>query len=503
MSNSPQLTDKKKSVVRRFLEENKGPEWVKSFDKAKDKYGWIKLNWDELEQSEAWVEKFDSLSDFTKSKKQQLESTYKEYPHLGNLSQYRINNILSKSDFTEDEMRDYYEYRAAKDAAEAENDQKKVQEATDRYMKLQRSRDDSYFNTPIANEYARKAYIEGTGDEVKQELLGKGASLFDWLPFVSLASPAMRQSQRIMAGEEPAEVGIPSKKTAIDYGSALVPDIIERPGKLALGALKSAVNKIAGRGAAREIPVLTQVENRMNRGSIEAQNARNDILFGKFNLEDLDDAQIRELYNEVSDPKIKADIEAYWRSRREYNQAQMIRESAEGNPQLTQTAEENLERARSEMERAATDYNLNARGREGELRIKGELADKPVFSEGVFDERYADAPLSTINEYVKAQDKGGAGAALVEKALKFGSPKVIRSTAGGRLWNWDMIDPEADVKNYDPQRDIDLVIKTQSKNWKIDEKPADYDENPLVREAYDQWRVSPFKEWKYKSWRTE
>lgn len=508
MSANPQISDKKQDAVIQFFishPQSFGKKWVDSFDRSKDKYDWLKKNWSTLEEDEDWIEKFSSLSDFTKSKKQQLESTYKEYPHLGNLSQYRINNILSKSDFTEDEMRDYYEYRAAKDAAEAEKDQKKVQEATDRYMKLQRSRDDSYFNTPIANEYARKAYIEGTGDEWKQEILGKGASLFDWLPFVSLASPPMRQSQRIMSGEEPAEVGVPSWNTIRDYGSALAPDILERPGKLVLGALKSVANKVAGRGAAREIPVLTQIENRMNRNSGPVREARGDFIISGQDLDKMSDEQLINFYNATKDPELKASIKKYYDERMRFDTALRNKEKGDfgGNEALAKQFDEAAESARERMEVAARDFQEQHLNRTPEFELKGDMAQKDVFTDGKLNEHYSGVPMETVAEYVKSHNYGGASAALVEKALNISSPKITRTLAGGRFGDWDMIDPEADVKNYDLQRDIDLVIKTQSKNWKIDEKPADYDENPLVREAYDQWRVSPFKEWEYKSWRTE
>ena len=532
MSNSPQLTDKKKSVVRRFLEENKGPEWVKSFDKAKDKYGWIKLNWDELEQSEAWVEKFSSLSDFTKSKKQQLESTYKEYPHLSNLSQYRINNILSKSDFTEDEMRDYYEYRAAKDAAEAEKDQKKVQEATDRYMKLQRSRDDSYFNQPLANEYARKAYIEGEPDAsflgIKvpapqtQEVLGKTASVLDWLPGVSLISPALRRGQRIIAGEQ--EEGLSGvhpidelSTTGLDYAGAIVPDIIERPGKLAISALKSKIRGL------RDLPLLKKVEKRLDAGESVAKETREAAARDLDNaihvkLDDLTDTELEKLLNETTDPVMKKDIEKYWQARRQYNSAREAREGAvehQLNSEITNTEtpefrefvdemDARLEDARFNMDKAGEDFSSNALKKTGELRMKSGKPDIQVFyPDGSYNESLGPVPLEDISKYLESQDVGGKGVALATQALKAGARKTSRSLVGGRFGQWNTFDPEADVKKYDPQRDIDMVIKTQSKNWKIDEKPADYDENPLVREAYDQWRVSPFKEWEYKSWRTE
>lgn len=534
MAANHQISDKKQDAVIQFFiahPESFGKKWVDSFDRSKDKYDWLKKNWSTLEEDEDWIERFNSLSDFTKSKKQQLESTYEEYPHLGNLSKYRIDHILAKNDFTEDEMRDYYEYRAAKDAAEAEKDQKKIQEATDRYMQLQRSKDGSYFNSPTANEYARKAYIEGTPDPsilgIKlpapqtQEVLGKTASVLDWLPYLSLISPALRRGQRVIAGE--LEEGLSGfhpidewKTTGVDYAAAIVPDIIERPGKLAISALKSKVRGLEG------WPLLKKIEKRFDAGSGQAKQAQESAARDRSNtrvdLDKLSDADLEQLLKVTTDPTMKSDLEKYWQTRRNYVQTQMAREGAvetqlkqeamgTETPEFRQFVDDmnaKLEDARFDMEKAGLDYNAHALNKTGELRMKSGEPGVQVFNaDGSYNESLGNVPLKDVSNYIESQDVGGKGTALAAHALSAIGRKGSNSLIGGRFGKWDTFDPEAEVKKYNPQKDIDLVIKTDSKNWKIDEKPIDYYENPLVKAAYDQWVDDPNKTWEFRGWRRE
>lgn len=120
----------------------------------------------------------------------------------------------------------YYEQKMQQVNSDLSDKQKLAEE-----YKL--SKDDSYFNTMFANDYAKQKYKQGkTGEAIGEDVVAKSALVSDFLPFpFSLYGPVARTTQMAM-NDDMSLSKIPL--IALDFGTSLL-----GPSK---GAAKSAIS---------------------------------------------------------------------------------------------------------------------------------------------------------------------------------------------------------------------------------------------------------------------
>lgn len=483
-----------------------GNDWAKSFDESKDKARWFRDNQDALLTNDQFIRKYD-IDALQGVDSKAMESIYNRYPDYSKLTENQIKRFEATSNQSREELQKYYKFR--------EDQRKEVKKFNDeRYKELEtarqeseRAKDKSYFTGPFANEYARKAYIQGNKDLAgKQEFLGKTAAVSDFMPFpVSLMGPAIRTSQKHGAGEDVWNLG-----TAADFAGAVIPDIVEKPAKLAWQFLKQQ----RGLGKALESPWARQIEARIKKADNKAaEEAAHDIkLTEGLDVDNLTDEQLLNLYNEVKTPEIKKSVEDYWNAKRSMDVA---RETEGTAAQIADAAEvlsgaerkralqaADIAAAKAAMERETAEQalttaerkaNYNAMMNKPTLEVRsGNLPkDNPILGVGGdFNTYYKDVPLKDIIDYNESQIEPSKLNDALYQLLMLGGRKASRATIGGHKWN------EIDYKpNYSEDKAISDIINMYSDDWKYG-RPANYDE-PLIKAAYDKWLKDQYRKGNY------
>lgn len=482
------LTDKKFNKINNFLNTYIDPQAAKLF-KAAHKEGkdieWLKDNWELLEEYEPWTRTYNSIEDLTVSPEKQKEQVYNANPDFSKISKARLKTILDDGDFTEDELKNYYNFRKAQTEAVNKFNQERYNEIANARKEAERAKDKSYYTSPIANEYARKAYIQGNKDlAAKQEFLGKTAAASDFAPLpASLLGPAIRSYQKYKSGEDVVTSG-----TALDFAGSFIPDLVEKPAKLAWQYLKGTKA-----GKLLETKTGKQIENRIKAADNKAaQEAANDIKLTEcLDVDKLTDEQIQDLYNKIKTPEIKKSVEDYWKAKRSVDEARQIGEMPNGIAEAI--AERELpaaEQALITAERKA-DYVSNLNKPTLEVRSGNLPKDQPLMVNGDFNTYYKNVPLKDIIEYSESQVVPNFKDDALYQLLMLGGRKAARSTLGGHKWN------EIDYKpNYNEDKAINEVINLYRNDWLRNGKPANYDD-PLIKAAYDKWITEQLRKGSY------
>lgn len=482
------LTDKKFNKVNNFLNTYIDPQAAKLF-KAAHKEGkdveWLKNNWELLEEYEPWTRTYNSIEDLTVSPEKQKERIYNANPDFSKISKARLKTILEEGDFTEDELKNYYDFRKAQTKAVDKFNQERYNEIAKTRKESERSKDKSYYTSPFANEYARKAYIQGDKDLAgKQEFLGKTAAVSDFMPFpVSLMGPAIRVSQKYNAGED-----IMTPGTALDFAGAVIPDAVEKPAKIAWQFLKGS--KI---GKLLESKTGKQIENRIKSADNKAaQEVANEIeLTEGLDVDRLTDEQIQDIYKKIKTPEIKKSIEDYWKAKRSVDEARQLGEMP--NAIAKAIAERNLPEAEQALISAErkVDYVSNLNKPILEVRSGNLPKDQPLMVNGDFNTYYKDVPLKDIIDYTESQVVPNFKDEALYQLLRLGGRKAARATIGGHKWN------EIDYKpNYNEDKAINEVINMYRNDWLRNGKPANYNE-PLIKAAYNKWIAEQLRKGSY------
>ena len=494
MTNKP-LTEKKINEVYNFLNKYVEKDAAMHFRKAEDKVKWIKDHWNLLEEYEAWTNKYSSLKDLTATPKEQLEAVYNKNPDITKISEPRLKTILEGNDFTEEELRDYYDFRTAQKAAMDKFNKERYEKLSDEYAQVQRSKDGSYYNTPLANEFAREHYIKGHPNQAAvNEVAGKVAGLSDFAPLpISLGGPLIRTAQKWAADKPVITAG-----TAADFAGSIIPDVAEKPAKMAWnygkGFLERYLPKVADTKVAKQIEHRVKAADKVS----DAEKAQKAMDISNARLDELTDKQLLDLYNASDDAVLKSKIEAYHRARQERAKAVDLYESeyVKGNKAVKAQAKADLNAAEEAVAKAEQDFTIEAANRQPLYELlTGKNKVEPYVGED-FVRYYKDVPLSEIAKHEELKDVGGVGTAGLYNVLTLGGRKTARSTIGGRVGQWDTFDPTP-VDNTD--KNIDWVISTYSNEWDPAIKPANYDD-PLIKAAYDKWK-SQNKTYFYKDWR--
>lgn len=450
--NNRQFNQQTINKIYNLLKKNFNNEWADSFDNASDKSAWLLRNRDILETSNSWNKNF-KIEDLLKSSKSSMESIYNTYSNLEDISPERLTQLTNAHNITKEEIKKYYDMRAEQAKAVQKYNEERWAEIDKARNEAQRAKESDYYTSPLANEYAREAYIKGDLDNARwHEAAGKIAGAADFAPFpISLAGPMIRQYQRYDIGKEKPSY-IPSTETLLDYGSSVIPDIAERPAKLGMRYAKGALEKFFNK--AGDTKLFKQVENiakskdaAMATKAAERDKALIDNLadMNKYSTEDL-----LKMANSTDNPNIKNEIYKFIDARHN------------GQPLPT-----SIDLQMKELP---------------SVELKANKPEVPVFNKGSVNTRYQPVNASELADYQALQDRGGRIANLLETGFNLGARKFARSGIRGDIApsTWYEYKPE-----FNEDKAIDEVIKMYSDTFSINQRPNTND--PLINKAYDKW----------------
>lgn len=486
MSDKVRLTDKKFKEVYNFLDKFISNKAAKAFDNAYNvgkEIEWLNKYWTRLEEYTPWINTYSSIDDLTTSPDKQLEQIYNKNPDYDKISEARMKNILDNNDVTEEQLKAYYKFRKEQSDAVAKFNEDRYKDASDEYSNIQRSKDDSYYNSPLANEYAREAYIKGNKDAaLLNEIAGKAAGVSDFAPFpVSLAGPVLRTAQKVYADKPVINAG-----TVADFAGAIIPDVAEKPARMAYNYGKSFIERIVPK--AGDSKIMKALEARVNAADASKLQdiAKNDLNIMNTNLDMLTDRQLLDLYDEVSNPVIKSKIEAYFKARGNRAKAQATLESdiVQSNNAAKQLAQDNIKRADEVVNIANADFIRTSAQELPTTELKAGIQKVEPFVDENVVSYFGNTPLSTISEYYKTKVQPSKVADVLYNSILLGGRKAARSGIGGRLGQLNTFDATP-TDNSD--KIIKDVISMYSKEWSPTNVPANYNE-PLIKAAYDTWR---------------
>lgn len=447
-----QFTDKQINKIRKVLSDKINAEWAESFDSADDKASWLMRNRDYLESVPGWNKAYN-IEDLLKSNKSAMESIYSTYGTIEEISPERMTQLSNAYDITKDDLKKYYNMRAEQSKAVKKYNEERWAEIDKARNEAERAKDKSYYTSPLANEYARKAYIQGDLENAKwHEAAGKIAGATDFAPFpISILGPMIRQYQRYDIGEEKPSY-IPSTETLLDYGSAVIPDIAERPAKLGLRYAKGALERIFNKaGDTKLFKQMENIANAKDAAQTAKAAARDKALIDE--LGDMNKYSTEELLkfaNSTDNPTIKNEIYKFIDARH-------------GGQTLPTSIDLQMKELPS-------------------IELKANKPEVPVFNNGAVDVRYQPVNASQLAEYQALQDRGGRIANLLETGFNLGTRKFARSGIRGDIApsTWYNYKPE-----FNEDKAKDEVIKLYGNTWSLNERPATND--TLIQAAYDKW----------------
>lgn len=486
MADKVRLSDKKFKEVYNFLNQYVDERAAKAFDKAYNEgreIEWLNKRWNALEGYTPWVNTYSSVDDLTASPEKQLEQIYNKNPDYNKISQARMKNILDNNDVTAEQLKAYYDYRKAQSDAVAKFNEDRYKKATDEYAQIERSKDDSYYNSPLANEYAREAYIKGNPQMAAyHEAVGKVAGASDFAPFpLSLMGPGLRTVQKAYAGKDILTPG-----TLADFGGAVIPDMAEKPARFVYNSAKEAIERVAPKLG--DSKIMKAIEARVNKADAKKVQdvAKSDIDVMHANLSELTDKELLDLYDKANNPRLKSKIEEYFKAKNDVRHAQQIRESpiVQSNTEAIGLAEDKLHKSLQDYSKAEQDFIKTSSDELPTTELKAGINKAEPFVDNSLNTYYKDVPLSTLSEYEVSKVTPNNTASALYNIMSYGGRKAARTTIGGRAGQWNTFDPEPTDKSEQLVKD---VINTYSKEWSPTELPANYHTNPLIRVAYDKW----------------
>lgn len=489
MADKVKLSDKKFKEVYNFLNKYVDKDAANAFEQAYSEgreIEWLNKRWNKLEEYEPWVNTYSSIEDLTASPEKQLELIYNNNQDYDKISKARMKSILDNNDVTAEQLKAYYDYRNAQAAEVAKDKEAKLNESSDTYAQIERSKDDSYFNSPLANEYAREAYIKGNPQMAAyHEAVGKVAGLSDFAPPpLSFLGPGLRTVQKYYAGKDVLTPG-----TIADFGGAFIPDVAEKPARFlynsAKGVIESKIHKLG------DILPMKAIEARVNKADAKKLQdiAKSDIEVINTDLSKLTDKELLNLYDKADNPVLKSKIEEYYKARVDYNLSKLIKDSpiVQSNLSASLTANKNLNDAKDAVNKANMNFYEAGFKEYPTTELKAGLNKIEPFDGEFAVPYFSNTPLSTISNYEASKVTPNLAASTIYNVMTYGGRKAARSTVGGRVGQWNTFDPTPDDKSEQLVKD---VINTYSKEWSPVEPPANYHTNPLIRDAYDKWYES-------------
>lgn len=486
MANKVRLTDKKYKEVYNFVDKYVDKDAAKAFDKAYKEgreIEWLNKFWNRLEEYTPWTNTYSSIEDLTATPEKQLEQIYNKNPDYDKISDARMKNILDNNDITEEQLKSYYAYRKAQSEAIAKFNEDRYKDLSNEYRQIERSKDDSYYNSPLANEYARESYIKGNPREaLVNEIVGKAAGLSDFATFpISLVGPALRTAQKAYAGKDVLSPGL-----FADFGGAIIPDFAEKPARFVYNYAKSGIERYLPKVG--DSKIMKAIESRVNKADADKSQAlaKADLEVMNTNLDKLTDKELLELYDKANNPRLKAQIEEYFKVRGQVANAQMIRESlkTQSSKQAKVKANNDLNEAYKSLDNADQEFIKVSAKEQPTTELKAGIAKTEPFVDDNLVAYYKDTPLSTLSEYEATKVTPNKTASALYNIMTYGGRKAARSGISGRLGQWNTFNPEPKDKSEQLIKDI---ITMYSNKWSPMEVPQEYYTNPLIRDAYDKW----------------
>ena len=490
MSDKVKLSDKKFKEVFNFVDKYVDKDAAKAFDKAYKagrEIEWLNKFWPQLEEYTPWTNTYSSIEDLTASPYKQMEQIYNKNPDYDKISDARMKNILDNNDVTQEQLKSYYANRKAQKDQLAKLNEERYKDKSNEYEQINRSKDDSYFNSQLANEYAREAYIKGNPTAaIVNELAGKAAVASDFAPFPwSIAGPVIRTGQKAYAGKDWLTPG-----TLADIGGAIIPDFAEKPARMAYEYGKSAIERFAPKFGDSKIG--KAIEARVNAADAAKSQAiaKSDLEVMKTNLDKLTDKQLLELYDKANNPKLKSAIEEYFKARGQVANAQMVKESlpVQRSKAAIDLANEGIDDAFKSVDKANAEFIKTSAKEAPTTELRAGIQKQEPFVDDNLVAYYKDTPLSTLSEYEASKVTPDKFASSIYKVMQYGGRKAARSGIGGRLGQWNSFNPEPADKSEQLVKD---VISMYSNKWSPMELPPEYHTNPLIRDAYDNWYNDP------------
>lgn len=492
------LTDKKFNKINNFLNTYIDPQAAKLF-KAAHKNGkdieWLKQNWELLEEYEPWTRTYNSIDDLTVSPEKQKEQIYNANPDFSKISKARLKTILDEGDFTEEQLKNYYDLRKAQTKLNDEFNQERYKEIETNRKEAERAKDNSYYTGSIANEYAKKHYIKGHPNQaIVNEIAGKIAAGADFLPFpYSLGGPAIRSTQK-WAADEP----VLNAHTALDWGAGSLGFLGKIPGvKDFARTTTSKLADILLKGKGKNTQEIKSVVNAKLLKEQQERAARELDNIAR-SLDDMSDRSLIELEATTDNPILKANIKSLRKAKGEHQAAEIAR----GNPKVanndvaaSKAADVAASKA-AEYDKALHKTIIDAAEQQPTLEVKANrVKGNQVYGyEGdpdALQPYFRNVPGEDIVRYEQANMDPKWYNTLIGKSILAAERKAVNNSVAGRRWN------EIDYKpNYNEDKAINEVINMYRNDWLRNGKPANYDD-PLIKAAYDKWVTEQLRKGSY------
>lgn len=471
------FSDKQINSIKRDLQIWLGDEAAKSFDASKDKAKWFQVNQDALLTNDQFVKKYD-IDALISVDTKPMESLYNRYPNFDKLTENQIKRFTNSTDISKDELKKFYDFANKSKERNAKYNEERYKELDKNRQEAERAKD-GYYNTPVANEYARKHYIQGHPNQaLVNEVAGKTAAIADFgPPLLALAGPAIRTAQKWAADEPVLTMG-----TAADFGGGALGFVGKIPG--VKQAIQGTTGKIANLLTRSKNPKAQEIANVVNKKAIaeEEAMARRELANLKQvgDLDKLTQDELYKLYNSTGDPVLKANIEKVHKARQELEYARELQGHpyVAGNNAAANQAADNVLLKDAALEQANNDVTKNMADYEAFLQAKSGYINFSPY--GDIPSFFKDVPVEVVAEQYARKQKPS----FLSKALGEGILGVGRKTAGQSVAhrNWNEIDYKPD---YNEDKAINEIIRLYSNDWKYG-RPSNYNE-PLIKAAYDKW----------------
>ena len=476
-----QLNQTTINKIYNYLLDEYGEETANNFDVAEDKPAFLVRNRESLESDPKWNKNF-KIEDLLKSNKSAMESIYNTYGDINEISPERITQLTNAHDISKEDLKKYYDMRAEQTKAVQKYNEERWAEIDKARNEAQRAKEFNWYTSPIGNEYARKAYIQGNkGAALGHEIAGKAAALADFTPPpFSYIGPTIRGVQRYISNDSLSNNDI--RDIALDYGGASVGLLSKVPG--AKEVLRGTTGKIANILSNSKNKKAQEIANVVNKKAIAEERALAQAELNKLkeigNLDNLGNDQILKLYNSTTDPVIKAELEKVWKARQEVEAARALQghPNVAGNNTAATLAADDVALKAAQEEQAYNNAIKRAADYEYELQAKG---GKLPFNEyGDIPTVYKDVPLDVVAEQYSRQIKPSFISKAIGEGILGAGRKVGSQSVAHRQWN------EIDYKpDYNEDKAISEIIRTYGDTFSINQRPNTND--PLINKAYDKW----------------
>lgn len=466
--------------------------YAESFDRSKDKAKWFKVNQDELLTNDQFIKKYD-IEELFNTDFKPMDYMYKRYPDYSKLTENQIKRFENTSGLSRDELKKYYDSETERKQGIAKINEERWKAIDKQRNEGERAKDNSYYMSPVANEYARKHYIQGHPTQAAiNEVAGKVAAASDFLPWpYSYGGPAIRTVQK-WAADEP----VANTHTALDWGAGSLGIL----GKIVPGVkdfartTTSRLSDIFLKGKGQNTKEIKSVVNAKLIKEQQEEAARELALITK-NLDNMTDRQLIEIEANTTNPILKSNVRALLKAKGEYRTAEMVRgnknvvHNDEAANRAADIAAEKAEAYDKAINKAATDAaNIQPTLEVQANKVKGGQVYGYEGDPDALLPYFKDVPAEDIVKFEQANMQPKWYNTLAGQAILAATRKAANNRIASRRWDEIDYDPK-----YDEDKAIKDIIGLYENDWLNNVQP--HMDDPLVKAAYDKWlsdlRMSP------------